>query len=218
MFDLDIENNFSTMLNNFGIETYTFNLVGTGPDVKTEFFGIRHDDNVNLAKEIVEKYKIDFVMGYSYGCKIVIDLVQRVNLKGVMFLDPATKIDTDTELIDGGDKVRITKASIQKSMEQYQVTIDKDTADKYLQAVCDGDFIDVASYPRLPRPGPIKVVPGVSVRLFFTKNSNAEYRSQWPEIMFKYYPQASHWILLEEYRQNLAVDVNDFILYVNNNH
>jgi hypothetical protein len=211
MFDLDIENNFSTILNNYGIETYSFNIVGSGPQPKTEFIGDKHEDNVRIAEELIKQYDIDFIMGYSYGCKVVADVIKNVNLKAAILLDPLVKIEIKTESIDNDDKIQLSKDNILQSIIQYQATINDSILKKHLQELCAGDTIVTASYPRLARKTTM-LSSTLPKQIFFTKNSNLEHRSKFLEHVVKFYPNASHWILLEEYRKDLAADINNFIL------
>jgi len=214
MFDLaELEDNFSTLLNKQGIETYTFNIIGSGSMSQTDIIGDRHNDNIKLAKEIIEKYNIEYVMGYSNGCGIVASLVSDTNIRGALLLDPGSTVKVNLEFIENNDKVLITKDDIRTSLIESQSPLLQDTIDKYLRALCDGDSLITAAYSKLERkwPGwPSK--PNLYNRLFLTKNTTAELRSRYPNHI--YYPEASHWILLEEHRKQLALDVKQFIDFV----
>jgi hypothetical protein len=215
MFDLEaLEDNFSDLLNQQGIETYTFNYFGTGPHPKTEIIGDQHATNIAYAKQVISQYNIKYVMGYSYGANIVLSLLndRDVNLSGVILLDPFTKIPITADEIDGGDKYVVTKENIIKSMNDHNAEIDSKILKSHLDALVVGDAIITATYPKTFRKIDKISKANLKGKILFTKNSTPTVRSMFPENLVTLCPLASHWVLLEDHRKGLAKDISEFIL------
>jgi hypothetical protein len=205
MFDLDCaEPSFCDILNEHGIETYTFNNSQ-----------INHLDNINQARQLIEEYQIDYIFAYSYGCRVVADLLETVNVKGVMLLDPSSEVQVKKEKIDTGFIVR--KSDIDSILTANSVETTAVMRAAHIAAVSDTDTLFIPNYiDRVIKntlPLHERDLPQLferPVRLFLTRQSPAKIR-QWRPNVTTFYPNSSHWIMIEPSRYRLAQDVHNFI-------
>ena len=85
----------------------------------------------------------------------------------------------------------------------------------YINAVTPDAQLITASYPvrylkECFTPDVIDTLYQNNVKTFFTKNSLELLRNTFPADSV-YYPSASHWILIEQHRYQLATDVINFL-------
>jgi thioesterase domain-containing protein len=202
MFDLDSEqDSFASILQQLGIETYTFDNSLNG-----------HNDNVNFAVELIKQFDIDYVMGYSYGCITAYDVAKAVSVKGVMFLDPASSAKVNKKHI--GNNFVLAKKDVRSALAENNTDISESVSDSYINALSDKETFTVPAYPMNAykecdcfKPG---ALDKLNVHMFLTSQSTTESRNWLPESTM-YYPKSSHWIMLEPERYNLANDVSQLM-------
>jgi hypothetical protein len=201
MFDVDGgEDSFATILNQRGIETYTFD---NAP--------IKHVLNVDLGIKLINQYNIDYIFGYSYGCTTACDIFNQVTVKGLMLLDPRSTVTLDKQRV--GDRFIVTKDSIRDAMTSNKVVATDSMRDSYINAFSKTESLSVPAYPIATSKGYKFDVSGFSsnnFRLFLTNQSSENFESQNTECTVRY-PESTHWILIEPGRYKLAADVEDFI-------
>jgi esterase/lipase len=207
MFDLECaEDSFATLLHKSGIETYTFDIPVTD-----------HQTNVDIAVELVKQYEIDYILGYSYGCITAIDVAKQIKIAGLMFLDPRSQVTVNKQYID--NKILVTRNNVELALHENNVNITNVMRQAHLSALSDTDILTVPPYP-----GPVcrqteyfepasltELFNTQKIQLFLTSQSKEETRS-WNPANTIFYPNSSHWILLESGRRQLAQDVEKFIL------
>jgi hypothetical protein len=202
MFDLESDqDSFATILQQAGIETYTFDNLPDG-----------HEANVNFAVELVNRSKIDYILGYSYGCITACDVAKRTTVKGVMLLDPISLVKVN-KYRDGNNFI-IIKNDVELALVENKVKITDNVSSAYLQALSSGDTLTVPTYPGETYKKcdyfKSELFNKFNVQMFLTSQSVEESRSWCPESTV-YYPESSHWILLESGRKDLADDIVKFI-------
>ena len=227
LFDIDTEEeSMADILNKMGIETYTFNNFGIGPEEKPEPIGNFHQKNIDKAIAIIKRYNIDYIMPYSYGCLMAPQILKAVKVKGTLLLNPCPRGQGIVkQTIDGG-KLLVAKAAIIRAIKEVAKSpANKSMLEAYLRHLCDGDYLTTAEYRvkksiaqkdaflsedniiDLYRAGPITVV--------FTSGVSAEVQASFPKEGSLLYPKASHWIFLEDDRYPLAQDIFEFIKKTN---
>lgn len=218
MFDLDtIEDSFADILYQHGIETYAVDLIGsgaTGPDDINH--NTAYQDNLTYLKELVKEYDIDYVMGYSTGCAVAKDLALQINVKGVILLDPGANITITKELIN--NKFLIHKESVFQALISNNTNIKPKIAADYINALCAIDVFVTSAYPITGNylksffdvDSLQEFFNKCNVKVFFTHNSIQKLRKTFPSTSV-FYPDASHWILLEDGRYLLAQDIVQFV-------
>ena len=215
MFDLEtVEDSIADILQEKNIETYTFNVVGTGPGDKPDTIGNPHETNVNIARQYIEEFKIDFVLAYSYGALVLNDLLDDLPecVKGIILLDPYTKICPGVP-VPTGDKKTITQQQVLDQLEWFGANIKKEILQDYLFKLNNGNDLVTAAYTaqhvrnnylNFISVENITKLLSFKLQTFFTSSSVDAVRSKLPH---KFYPDASHWILLERARYQLADDI-----------
>lgn len=205
MFDLDCdEPSFCNLLHGHGIETYAFD------NSKND-----HLDNVNTAIQLIKQHKIDYILAYSYGCRVVMDLLHKVDVKGIMLLDPSSVVRIKKEKTSMGSVVH--KLDIDSMLSDNSVQITAEMRAAHIAAVSNTDTLTVPSYLDellLTDPSPyerhLSVLFSRPCRLFLTAQSSESVR-QWRPEATTLYPNSSHWIMIEPGRYQLALDVSKFI-------
>lgn len=222
LFDLKTETeSFSTLLNKAGITTYTFNNIGSNFGDVRDYVGNRHEENKQYAVDLVNRYGIQFVMGYSYGCYAAKHVAQECDVTGVIFLDPRSNVKSTKRAINGGDRSLLTRQTMKHDLITNGATLSKQVISDHLNALTDKnsftcpaytitgtdadkkDFCDKTSLETLKKK--------TKVLSIFTKNSNESVRNLFPEPNTKFYDESSHWIMLEDKKFDLAIDVSKFI-------
>jgi hypothetical protein len=209
MFDLDsIQPSFADILQEKNIETYAFDIFGGGPGAKPLHIDNLHNSNVQYARMLVEFYNIDIVMGYSYGCLVAKEVAQLVPLKGIIMLDPESTIDVARTQLGNG-RVSVGKQAIKEALRINQTSIDPVVEIDYIDSVDPSEELITAQYPGQVCREQNKLLrsktlcPGLWI---VTKQGVVD-----QHIEASRYADASHWILLESHRYQLADDVVKFI-------
>lgn len=227
MFDLKTEtDSFSTLLNNQGITTYTFDNIGSNFGDVRDYVGDRHEENKQCAVDIVNNYDIDFVMGYSYGCYAAKHVAQMCDIKGVIFLDPRSNVKSSKKQINGGDRFLLTRNIIKNDIAMNGATLSEFVLNDHLNSLTDQNTFTGPGYPVnsaiedkksfCDEKSIKKLKEKTRVMAIFTKNSTEYVRSFFTEKSTKYYQDASHWIMIEHQKENLSQDVFEFIdKYIN---
>jgi alpha-beta hydrolase superfamily lysophospholipase len=225
MFDLKTsEPSFASLLNDKGIETYTFDIAGTGPDKKTNVIGDCHQNNINYALELINTYQIEYVLGYSYGSLVISDMIDQLPacVKGIILLDPyAVLTPVNVTMLDAGDKKLVKRVQVADDLVRYNCNVSTEIKEAYLTALTnDADDLVTASYPgkrmkanfaKFSSEENISNLCKVKLTAFFTSTSNKTVREKFPESVCVFWTDSSHWILLEPKRFELADAVEKFI-------
>lgn len=218
MFDLETrEPSFAKLLNQQGISTYAADILGSGPDAKPSTIGNLYQATLDMYSQIIQQHGIDTIMGYSHGCAITSDLVRRHSIKKIIFLDPQARVTLDRVSVNN-DKYIISKQSVLKALVNNQTSVDHVTAQDHLRALCSGSEFETASYlvtgqysKRFEDPEFVSnLLATQRLRTFFTQHSIPHVRFLL-QTTATYWPHASHWILLESHRKELAQAVADFV-------
>jgi len=205
MFDLDCsEPSFCDILNSYGIETYAVDNSSVG-----------HAANVDQARALIDQHQIDYIFAYSYGCRVVMDLLHSVDVKGIMLLDPISDVRVPKEKTHMGSVVRKSDIDSVLTANSAQITAHMRAA--HIAAVSDSDTLIVPGYmDHVLETNPSPYGRRLSdlfknrCRLFLTKHCLQVVR-QWRPEATTFYPNSSHWIMLEPGRYQLAKAVHDFI-------
>jgi len=220
-FDIDChEDSLADLLVDQGIETYTFNNFGTGPEEKTDTIGNLHQQNIDRAVEIIAQYQIDYVLFYSYGCFLAPDILKSVDLKGAMLLDPCpgsagiikTPADTGWATID-----KLTILDVLKRTTK----INRSMISAHLKNLCSGTVSTTAYYPTaesiarkntfLEKENIDHLYSTAPLKIFFTNTVSEKIQGLFPAETVIKYPDWSHWIIIEDGRYALVEDVVEFI-------
>ena len=205
MFDLDCdEPSFCDILNSRGIETYAF-----------DNSRVDHCDNVNQARQLIEEYQIDYIFAYSYGCRVVMGLLENLSVKGIMLLDPSSDVRVKKEKTPTGTVVR--KSDIDSILAANSVQSSAVMRAAHIAAVSDTDTLVIPNYMDkvlVDDPSPYeRYLPQIWTRpsrVFLTRQSSAQVR-QWNPKITTLYSDSSHWIMIEPGRYQLAQDVYNFV-------
>jgi esterase/lipase len=223
MFDLStIQDSFATCLNKQGIETYTFDIYGSGVEKKEKYIGDQHKKNIKFAEKIINDYDVDCVMGYSSGCHYAKYLALKFNIKKLIFLDPRASLYSDKQLIDNDDKFSIELKNIPKIILKNKAKIHKKILEDHINALGGKDKkLITAAYPKthlpiehidfLDKAQIMHIINKCSTKIFFTKNSIKSIKNIFPKENSVFYNKASHWIMIEEHRYKLAKDISLFL-------
>lgn len=200
MFDLDFpeqENSFCQLLNELGIETFTFDITQ-----KT------HSDVVEYCKHIMVTHNITNVMGYSYGCLPAIDLSNITS--NLILLDPFSGIKIQKEERDGR---LYYKSSDVKDIIDKHTYIQDNVKLKYLESL--GNDFDVSNFPKAYSKQNFDYYTDWKIHrklrnsnplVIFTESSKPEIHKKFSTLKTKFFAN-SHWILLEEGRKPLSLEV-----------
>lgn len=224
MFGIDAEeDSMADILNNLGIETYTFDNTGIGP-VEPDCLGNNpHQSNIDRAVEIITQHQIDYVLCYSYGCLLAPELLTLDSIKGLMLLDPCPKPAGIVKTPAGNGKIALDKKDIEQVL-QTATSVNDHMRTKHLTNLCAGDVLTVAEYPViesidrresfLAKDNLDKLYNSKPLKVFFTSGVSEKIQALFPD--HTYYPTASHWILLENERYQLANDIVKFVEEIQN--
>ena len=202
MFDLDCEeDSFCDMLVESGIETFTFDIPFSS-----------HDEVFKTAKHIIKENNVQNIMGYSYGCITALQYAQQNKISRLILLEPFP-LDTKIPKIDLQDKLEFRRDSVAKLIEQ--TSINETMKRAYLQSL-----EEVFYTPKYPSIITKKVRAAYTnevflsslncdeVFVFCTGNHSDQIKKAFCKFNIQIYPQASHWILLEEGRKELCKTVS----------
>ena len=198
MFDLDSDqDSFATVLQKLGIETYTFDNSLHG-----------HKDNVDFAVELINRFDIDYVLGYSYGCMTACDVATQTAVQGIMFLDPASQATVNKKRI--GNNFLLSKTDVRSALIENNTNVADNVSEAYINALSNNDVFAVPTYPMDVYKDydyfKTDLLEKSNLQILLTAQSTVESRSWFPESTV-YYAQSSHWIMLESGRYNLANDI-----------
>lgn len=211
--------NFSDALLRNGVETYTFNYYGTGLGEKPDLIGNHNLEEIQRAIDIINDYQIEYVFGYSYGCTIAREAALKCNLKGLLLLDPSVFLQLGFQRSDNNDKITLTEKSLVDMIRNNGGVIDpliyQDYIDAYIgnseliTATYPGRFFTEQSYLFKTKEHVDELYRHVPTKTFFTKNSIESVRPLYPDHV--YYPNSSHWILVEPEMQDMTIETVKFI-------
>lgn len=221
MFDLDTsEESFSDLLQSKNLETYAFDIFGLEPNQFPDKINDQHLLNIDYAVDLVEKYNIEYIMGYSYGCLLAGAVSKRTKIKGLILLDPYATT-TVSKTYPGNGRIAIDKTSIKRALVDNDTNIEPVIVNDYLHSLCTGDVLISPWYPVsacnreqqqfLQTENIESLMKFSKVKVFCTKQVPDNVKNLFPKEIMVEYPDASHWILLEKYRYQLADDVDKFI-------
>lgn len=202
MFDIDCEeDSFCDMLVENGIETFTFDIPFTN-----------HDDVFNTAKYIIEENNVQNIMGYSYGCITALQYAQQNKIGRMILLDPFSP-GTKVPKLELEDKMEFRRESIAELIQQTSMNDIMKRA--YLQS------LDEVFYaPKYPILMSQKVRSAYTNEFFlsslkcdevlviFTANPSDQIKRAYRKFNMQIYPEASHWILLEDGRKDLCKTIS----------
>jgi pimeloyl-ACP methyl ester carboxylesterase len=218
MFDLDtVEPSFCDLLEQAGYETYTFDMLGTGPGNKKSVIGDRHQDNVNIAVDTIKRYNIDYAIGYSYGGIVSAQAVLKQPVKKLLIIEPIPKLEPLGKSSDG-DKIYLPKTAALDALKNNKAEINPKIVEDYIKNLCEGDTLVSAAYTSSGHGKPFRdpeflksVYNTCPVKSIFTKNSAENVRDIFKDSLM-YWPEASHWLLLEEHRYRLVKFIQEFFV------
>lgn len=222
MFDLDSDQpSMASILQSHGIETYTFNIFGSGPGVKEEFIGNQYQANVDYAVEIIEQYGIDYIFGYSFGAIVAVDVAQRTNVKGVVMLDPFANIKIPFKETADGDKYIIDPDTLVQALKDYNTNIDSNIVQSYLNSLSNVGTLTTATYPRVVsqqrfatffnEENFMGLVGKCKLKVILTKDRPGRFEKLGIPNLTIRNNNISHWVMLEEGRYWLAEQISQFI-------
>lgn len=202
MFDLDFKDNFCSILNSNGIETFTFDIPETS-----------HQNVVDICNDVIKENNITNIMGYSYGCLPAIDLSLELGIDNLILLDPFTPVKLNKT--ESNNRFYYNKSDIKTTLDLY-TSIPENIKDIHLNTL--PMMFDVSNFPNEYSKNNFEYYSSWKTHtslkcktlVAFTKSSNPEIHKQFSTLNCKFY-DASHWILLEEGRKPLAVDVKNML-------
>ena len=229
MFDLSSDSpSIADLLQERGIETYSINWEGIDRLPAIGQVGNAHDRNFARVIEIIKDNPIDYILAYSYGVHVAMDLLQALpdKIKGIMLIDPYTAFKVpgapdDTVLTDAGDKRIVSREQVRADLVKFASTVEPAVREAYIENLTDADKeLTVATYPSIVFKERWPILKNlirslmqlpISSHVFFTKTSSALMRSYFPTDKQTMYPTASHWILIEPERGQLVDGIEQFI-------
>lgn len=204
MFDLDCrEDSFCKILNKNNIETFAFDI----PDTC-------HEDVLQATYDIVEKYNIRNVMGYSYGCIAAFEAGIKYKLDNVILLDPFSGTQIKNKEFDTYYTYNVL--DVKETVDAFS-NMSEGVKENYLNSL--GSFIfNSPKYPKIFSKSSYDFYTNKSVlslsqskiTVAFTNCVKEEVYSKYEFLSPRMY-DSSHWILLEEGRMQLANDVLSLI-------
>lgn len=235
MFDLPSdEASMADILQQRGIETYSINWEGIDRLPVDAQVGNAHDRNLARVIGLIEQNPIDYILAYSYGVTVALDLVRALpgKIRGIMLLDPYPALKPpgapdDSVLTDGGDKKIVSRNQVRADLTKFASTVEDTVREAYIENLTDTDKeLTVAVYPSAVLKerwsslenliGSLMQLP-IASHVYFTKTSKANVRNYFPTNRQTMFPTASHWILIEPERHQLADSIEQFIKDDNRN-
>jgi pimeloyl-ACP methyl ester carboxylesterase len=199
MFDIDCEeDSFCDILVENGIETFTFDIPFTN-----------HDDVFKTTKHIIEENNVQNIMGYSYGCVTAMQYAQRNKIGTLILLDPFSH-GIKVPKIELNNKLEFHRESIAELIEK-QTSMNETMRRAYLES------LDEVFYaPKYPIATTRRVRSAFMSEFFlsslqcddvlviFTGEPDEQAKRAYEKFNTQFYPNASHWILLEDNRKQLC--------------
>lgn len=207
MLDLDSnEDSFCDLLLADNIEVFSFDL----PDTD-------HADVVNKVKHLVEEHKINYIMGYSYGCISAIECALTHHLDGIILLDPFSGVPTPSVEINNTFEYTVSEI---KQLINDTTSINNNIKKLYLDSLSPNDKFTAPTYPKklvMDRKF-LNLNAWTSIGLIrcpvftaFTSTARPQIKNYFSRFKQKTFANSSHWILLEDGRFELATDICNFI-------
>jgi pimeloyl-ACP methyl ester carboxylesterase len=207
MFDLKSdEDSFCDLLLQDNIEVFSFDL----PDTD-------HVSVVNKVKQLVEEYKINYIMGYSYGCISAIECALTHQLDGIILLDPFSGVPTPS--VENNNTFEYTVSEI-KQLINDATAINDNIKKLYLDSLSANDKFTAPTYPKklvMDRKF-LNLIAWTNIGLIrcpvftaFTSTARPQVKNYFSRFKQKTFTNSSHWILLEDGRFTLAAEVSKFI-------
>ena len=211
--------NLSDVLFNNNIESYTFNYYGTGHEDKPEFIEDSTSIEIEKAIKLVNDYGIEYIFAYSYGCLVGRQVaLECPNLKGLVLIDPHVSLNLSFEILNNS-KIKFTDAHHVANLVENGATICHEIYQDYIRGFVGENELITASYPGKyftqksylfkTKEHVDSLYETLPLKVFFTKNSLEEVRKLYRE--YTYYPEASHWVLVEGHMAKLMQEVVEFI-------
>jgi pimeloyl-ACP methyl ester carboxylesterase len=222
MFDLDSQQpSLASILQAKGIESYTFDIFGSGPGPKEGFIGNQHEANIDYAVGLVEQYNIDYIFAYSYGGIIAVDVALRTSIKGIIMLDPFANISIPFGETTDGDKYIVDASVVAQALIDYDTNIDSNIVQSHLASLSADSPLITATYPKIVSRQRFKtffdknnflgVLDKCRVQVILTKDRPVRFEQLGiPDLVIRN-NNYSHWIMLEDGRFWLAEQISRFV-------
>lgn len=208
MFDIDIdEDSFCDILVANGVEVFSFDLSNTD-----------YNDVLNKAKTLIKDFKIDYAMGYSFGCIAASECALELDLLGIILLDPFSP-PGPIKSIEIGDQFKYQIADIKETLDT-KTFIKEHIKDAHIKTLSDTDILLSPTFPKkLVSDGKFSTLPAWTdiksincpIYCAFTNTAKDFVKNYYGEYKQKTYGNNTHWILLEDGRFELAKDILEFI-------
>jgi pimeloyl-ACP methyl ester carboxylesterase len=207
MFDLKSdEDSFCDLLLADNIEVFSFDL----PDTD-------HASVVNWVYQLVEEYKINYIMGYSYGCISAIECALTHQLDGIILLDPFSGVPTPS--VDINNTFEYTVSEIEQLIND-STSINNNIKKLYLDSLSPNDKFTAPTYPKklvMDRKF-LNLIAWTNIGLIrcpvftaFTSTARPQVKNYFSRFKQQTFTNSSHWILLEDGRFALAAEVSKFV-------
>ena len=215
MFDIDTrEDSFSDLLNLHGMETITFDIIGTGLKDPVLPFGDHNESNISIARRLIEEHNIRNVIAYSYGIDILFKLIEEGSIfDRLMLLDPRAAGDPIRYFSDD-DILIYKKRDILQHFLENKIKISGVILQEYINQMVNapGGQLITPIYPRLlsnntsleDRADYLQREGSPKFKIVFSNQSREKVRELFDSKHVIYYDDASHYMLLEGARYKLA--------------
>ena len=221
MFDLASKQpSMASILQSKNIETYTFDIFGSGPGPKEGFIGNQYQANIDYAIELIKQYEIDYIFGYSSGAVMAVDIALKTPIKKIVMLDPFANIKIPFKETPDGDKYIVERDTVAQALLDYGTNIDNDVIQSYLDSLNDTGTLVTATYPRAASKERFKtffnqdnflgLIEKCQVKVILTRGRPPQFeRLGIPNLTIRN-NNISHWVMLEEGRFWLADQISQF--------
>lgn len=212
MFDIDLdEDSFCDILVKNNVEVFSFDFPSTN-----------YEDALTKAKTLIKDNKIDYVMGYSFGCILLLECELELNLSGMILLDPFSP-PLPIKNVEVGDQFKYQIADIKETLDA-RTFIKEHIKQAHIKTLSDSDALMAPTFPKkLVSDGRFFTLPTwidtnlikCPVYVAFTNTAVDLIKNHVKNLKQKTYINSSHWILLEDGRYELAADILEFINHAN---
>jgi hypothetical protein len=222
MFDLiSKQPSMASILQSKNIETYTFDIFGSGPGPKEEFIGNQYQANIDYAIELIKQHDIDYIFGYSAGAVMAVDIALKIPIKGIVILDPFANITIPFKETPDGDKYIVERDVVAQALLDYGTHIDSDVIQSYLDSLDNTGTLVTATYPRtaskerfktfFDRDNFLGLIGKCQIKVIITRGRPQHFeRLGIPNLVVRN-NSISHWVMLEEGRFWLAKEISEFV-------
>jgi hypothetical protein len=204
MFDLDMkEINFRQLLNDYGIETFTYDIPETS-----------YEDFYSIAESLVQEHKIDNVMGYCMGGAVTLQLANKFEFNSITVIDVFRPLPKYKIYNEQTGRYECNKQQLLDCINK-ETKINDSVKAEYLDSLTD-----VISSPKYMTKQHMEPIVGHMCNKNYLANLKAKKKYLlWSSPFAAYQKEiftgfgtkgyhASHWILLEEMRKELAKDLS----------